>query len=295
MAVETQGAWALRTYTAADGYVVNYRDYSGQLPANALPHSIIVFLHGIQSHAGWYEQSNITLSRLGHQVYFLDRRGSGLNEAARGDTQHYRRLIIDVGEFVTACRERWRSERTVPIFLAAISWGGKLAAALELTRPGLVDGLIFLCPGFCPRIHPPLGEQLQIAVARALTPRRRFPIPLNDPELFTNTPRWQKFIQDDPLALREATARLLVASVRLDRLLRRRGRQFSVPVLLMLAGRDRIIDNVRTRRLMERLAPRGLEVIEYPEAAHTLEFEPDPSRFVTDLQNWLERHCRTSP
>jgi alpha-beta hydrolase superfamily lysophospholipase len=269
--------------------VLNYRDYSCRLPANGLPRSIIIFLHGIQSHAGWYEPSNRALSQEGHQVYFLDRRGSGLNEAARGDTPGYQRLIADVAEFVTGCREHWR---TVPIFLAAISWGGKLAAGLELTRPSLVDGLIFLCPGFCPRIHPPLGERLQIAIARVLTPRRRFAIPLNDPELFTNTPQWQKFIRDDPLALREATARLLVASVQLDRLLRRHERQIGVPILLLLAGRDRIIDNARTRRLMERLAPRDLEVIEYPDAAHTLEFEPDPSRFVTDLQNWLERHCR---
>ncbi len=54
----------------------------------------------------------------------------------------------------------------------------------------------------------------------------------------------------------------------------------------MLAGRDGIIDNRPTLNLIERFAgPK--EIVEYPEAHHTLEFEPDPERHVTDLLNWL--------
>ena len=32
------------------------------------------------------------------------------------------------------------------------------------------------------------------------------------------------------------------------------------------------------------------EVIEYPEGHHTLEFDPDPSRYALDLVGWLDRH-----
>ena len=32
-------------------------------------------------------------------------------------------------------------------------------------------------------------------------------------------------------------------------------------------------------------------MIEYPEAHHTLEFEPDPTRYALDLIVWLEAHA----
>jgi alpha-beta hydrolase superfamily lysophospholipase len=32
-------------------------------------------------------------------------------------------------------------------------------------------------------------------------------------------------------------------------------------------------------------------VIEYPDAHHTLEFEPDPRRYAQDLIDWLDQHC----
>jgi alpha-beta hydrolase superfamily lysophospholipase len=62
-------------------------------------------------------------------------------------------------------------------------------------------------------------------------------------------------------------------------------------VLLLLAGQDRIIDNARTRAFVGRFAG-DKEVVEYPEAHHTLEFEPDAERFIRDLIAWLDRRTK---
>jgi alpha-beta hydrolase superfamily lysophospholipase len=132
---------------------------------------------------------------------------------------------------------------------------------------------------------------LAIFCARLFRPTRRFPIPLNDPELFTANPRWLAFLRDDPLALHEATARLLIESVRLDGYIRWNAGAVRVPVLLLLAGQDRIIENGRTRALAARFGG-PVEVIEYPEAQHTLEFEPNPEPFLTDLLAWLATRAR---
>ena len=40
---------------------------------------------------------------------------------------------------------------------------------------------------------------------------------------------------------------------------------------------------------VESLASQDRTIIEYPEAHHTLEFEPDPSRYARDLIEWIER------
>jgi acylglycerol lipase len=75
---------------------------------------------------------------------------------------------------------------------------------------------------------------------------------------------------------------------------RRAPRSVRQPTLLMLAGQDRIVDNERTLRYFERLATSDRTLIEYPEGHHTLEFEPDPTRYARDLISWTESHVRAN-
>jgi alpha-beta hydrolase superfamily lysophospholipase len=273
----TEHEGTIETFTASDGYRFCYRRF----PAIGTPRGRVVALHGIQSHGGWYTASCRYLAQAGYAVDFLDRRGSGLNEEARGDAPGFRRLLDDIAEFLRTGE---------PAFLMAISWGGKLGVGLEHRYPGITSGLILLTPGICPRIRPPARVRMGILFSRLLSPRRLFPIPLDDPALFTGNRSRQAYIRDDPLSLRTATARFLLSSVHLDIVLRRAPKHVRVPVLLMLAGRDRIIDNARTRAYVDRFATTDRQVIEYPDAHHTLEFEPEPASVFADLHGWLQRH-----
>ncbi len=273
----TKNEPTVETFTASDGYCFRYRRFRAVGP----PRGRVVSLHGIQSHGGWYTESCHCLAQAGYTVEFLDRRGSGLNNQARGDTPGFRRLLDDIAEFLRAGE---------PAFLMGISWGGKLAVGLEHRFPGITRGLVLLTPGICPRVRPPARVRLGILFSRLVAPRRLFPIPLDDPALFTANPSRQAFIRDDPLSLRKATARFLVSSVHLDIVLRRAPKHVRVPVLLLLAGRDRIIHNARTRAYLDRFAATDRQVIEYPDAHHTLEFEPDPTPVFADVLGWLQRH-----
>ncbi len=275
----SDGGARIGTFRASDGYTFYYRYYA----AVGRPQARLVWLHGIRSHGGWYVRSCRRWAACGYDTYFLDRRGAGWNTAHRGDAPGFRRLLDDVAEFVRTLRlhRPW-----LPLWVGGISWGGKLALGLPYRRPGLVDGLILLCPGLAPRIRPPLGQRLRIALAARLRPTRLFPIPLNEPELFTADPQWQQFIAADPHGLRQATARFLFQSFALDIYLRRACRHVRCPVYLALAGDDRIIDNAATRRLLA-AAPAPLTVREYPQAGHTLEFEPPDHPWFDDLHAWL--------
>ncbi len=267
------------SWVASDGYVGALRRW----PVAGRPRARVVFLHGIQSHGGWYHRSCEHLNAAGFEVYFLDRRGCGRNPVRRGDTPSFRRLIDDVVEFMRPLR----ATGSPPLRLAGISWGGKLAASVCSRAPGLIDGLALLCPGLCPRVGTPLGTQILIGRARIRFPRQYFDIPLNDPKLFTASPDWQRFIADDPLALRKATARFFVENLRFNIYLRRRPPRLRVPVLLQLAERDRIINNRATRRFALQYLSPATRIIEYPGASHTLEFEPPGHPFLDDLTQWL--------
>jgi acylglycerol lipase len=281
-------AYTQKKLEADDGYALSYREYPAKQPERMR----VVAIHGIQSHAGWYDSSCQALAQAGIRVFFLDRRGSGANQERRGDAPGYRKLVDDLARLIRLARDSARTG--IPVVLMAISWGGKLAVALQESHPGLIDGLILITPGFFPRVAPPLREKIRIVWARLRQPDRLFPIPLNDPELFTSNPQWLDFLRKDERSLHKATARFLMSSVHLDRQMKRASQSVRVPTLLLLAGNDRIIDNDRTRRFVESFPVTDRQVIEYPGKAHTLEFE-DPRKLERDLIAWLLGHAPVSP
>jgi len=270
----------LQTFRASDGYTFYVHHY----PAVGRPRARLVFLHGIRSHAGWYTRSCAAFAAAGFDVYFVDRRGSGLNTAHRGDSPNFRRLLDDVAEFVQSLRTE---QSWLPVFLSGISWGGKLAVGLQYRKPGLVNGLVLLCPGLVAKVKPKAALRARIALANRLRPTRLFPIPLNEPELFTGSVEGQKFIDADPYGLRQATARFLFNSFALDIYLRRAAKRVKVPTLLTLTEHDRIIVNDRTRTYVTQF-PGETKIIEYAGAHHTLEFEPPDHPWIADVVKWIE-------
>jgi alpha-beta hydrolase superfamily lysophospholipase len=268
---------------ASDGYEIRVAVW----PTAGRIRGRIVILHGVQSHFGWYFGLGTTLAQAGYEVHFPDRRGSGSNSVDRGHTPSARRLIDDVAERLETLRGL---EPNVPIALAGISWGGKLAVVTAAKYPQRVDLLALVCPGLQPRVGVPFRQRLAIAWAFFTDRRKTFPIPLSDPALFTASPEAQRFIASDTLGLHQGTAGLLAASVFLDRRVRSAPARVHQPVLLMLAGQDRIVNNAKTLAYFERIASLDKTVIEYPDAHHTLEFEPDSARYARDLATWLDSH-----
>lgn len=275
----------LQQFQASDGYRFYYRSWEPE----GRPKGRIVCIHGIRSHGGWYLRSCQRLAEAGFEVHLLDRRGSGLNTAHRGDCVTYRRLIDDIAEFT---QHHSRSKPWLKNYLFGISWGGKLVTALPYRHPGLIDGLILACPGMCAKVRPPLRQRLRILVCRILRPGKVFPIPLNEAELFTDDLESQAYIHDDCHGLTTASARFLFASRGLDVYLRRARRRVTMPVLLLLADGDRIIDNARTRQYALTFPSKQIDVIDYRNAAHTLEFEGEGHPYIKDVVRWCERQNR---
>jgi alpha-beta hydrolase superfamily lysophospholipase len=253
----------------------------------------VVFLHGITSHGGWYHRSCEFLASAGLEVHFLDRRGSGLNADQPGDVDRWTTWIDDVAVYLGQLRSLLTPDtrHSTPV-LCGISWGGKLAAAVARRHPGLVKALGLLCPGIYSPHEPGLAKR--IVLAARLPDRlqsRKAAIPLRSPVLFTDTRPRSEFIANDPLSLRQVTWRFAREDRRLTRYARQAAPYLHMPILLMLAGRDRIVDNRRTREFLNRTGSICRSLIEYPGAAHTLEFEPDPAPYFVNLASWLSGVC----
>jgi acylglycerol lipase len=281
-------------YQASDGRRLAVRVWR----PSERPRTRVLFLHGITSHGGWYNRSCEYLANAGHEAHFLDRRGSGLNVEARGDVDRWQTWVDDVAVYLRRCQVsgvRYQSPLTpdtrhlTPI-LCGISWGGKLAAAVARRHPGLLSGLGLICPGLYSPHEPGVLKRLALAGPMpARLAKRRVRIPLADPALFTDSPRGREFIGGDPLSLRTITWRFAREDRKLTRYARQAASFLHMPALLMLAGQDRIVANQSSRAYFSRVAGQHKTLFEYPNAAHTLEFESEPSRYFADLAEWIER------
>lgn len=274
-------------FTGAGGADLAYVHYYNAVSLTTTP-TALVYLHGIESHAAWFDVPARRLAERGYDVFCLDRRGSGINREARGlpsgHTDSYRTLLADIGAFVRTVCDRYAS-----IVLVGLSWGGKLALAYALECPQHLKGLVLITPGLRSRVDLPLLSKLKVLLCSALHPRTAFPIPIAA-EMFTTTPEHLAFIRQDPLRLHRASARFLFESWRLERFIRRRIERNRLPIQLFLAGEDRIIDNAGVQRLLARGAQDDLDMQTYADQTHSIQFDA-PDRLVNDMCRWLAQHA----
>jgi alpha-beta hydrolase superfamily lysophospholipase len=277
-----------RFLTAGDGvrlHVLHWR--SGSSP----PSAIVLFLHGIASHAGWFAETAADLSGHGVEVYGLDRRGSGRSQGPRGHLDRYEQALDDVDQLVRLVAAE---HPQVPIFLAASSWAAKLGVVYAAERGAPLSGLLLLGPGLFPRVNLSPWQVVVVVAGHLVRPRARLPIPLT-PELYTANPPYRDRIRADPLRLLEATTQFFWQTARLDR---RRGRataRLALPVLLLQGTDDQMMDVPATRRWFDGVGGRDTTYHAYPGAGHTLDFEPDRTRYLSDMLTWLSAMVRPGP
>ena len=269
-------------YAASDGAALGYVRYDKAGAKTAL-----VYLHGIESHSGWFAKAATLLRDRGYAVYCLDRRGSGINRENRGfvsgHVDSYKTLLDDIRAFIQPLRSRYDS-----VFLLGVSWGGKLALGYGLTHPEEIRGLVLITPGIRALVDVSLFTKLKILLFSRTQPLEPFPIPITT-DMFTTTPQNSQFIQRDPLRLRYATAGFFFESHRFDGYIDSRISNLRLPVQLFLAGKDTIIDNEGVRRVVEKGAQDKLEIVTYQDQTHSIQLDA-AERMVEDILEWLKRY-----
>ena len=248
------------------------------------PSAVLVFLHGIASHAGWFGETAADLSNRGVAVYAPDRRGSGRSRGPRGHLTRYERALDDVEQIV---QQVSTEHPATPVFLAASSWAAKLAVVYTARRPALLSGLLLLGPGLLPTVNLTPVRRVRVIIGHLATPTARLPIPLT-PELYTANPPYLDFIRSDPLRLLEATTQFFWETARLDRRRRRDSAKLELPLVLVQGAVDKMMDVAGTRRWFESLGVEDKTYRAYAGAGHTLDFEPDRRRYLADMVGWLE-------
>jgi alpha-beta hydrolase superfamily lysophospholipase len=268
-------------FTAADGVSLGYVAHRR---ATGRADVALVYLHGIESHAGWFDEAGDLLAARGFDVFCLDRRGSGINREDRGFpsgyVDSYETLFADITAFVEALGDRYDT-----LFIVGLSWGGKLAMAYALSDPYPFDGAVLITPGIRALVDLGPFKSVAVFVSSGLNPKLYIRTPI-DVEMFSPTPAVTDRIRRDPRRLRYATARFFMQSHKLDGYVDDHMPANELPILLFLAGQDRIIDNEGVMEVLEDGAQATLDVILYEDQTHSIQFDA-PERLVDDMTRWI--------
>ena len=177
---------------------------------------VVIYLHGIEGHSQWFENTASILNEQGITIYAPDRRGSGMNGNLRGHLENYNILFSDLESQIRHIKRQHRGQRLI---LIANCWSAKLAAVFaqsnyESTDRTLVPplaGLVFNAPAIYTRVDFSLLTKLQIAVAYLLGGSSRlkyWPVPLTTSMLTRNTD-FLNYLDNDSLRLTKATTSFL--------------------------------------------------------------------------------------
>lgn len=273
--------WTTGTYAASDGHSIAY---SSILPSRASPRTALVYLHGIESHGEWFRGAAQRLAAAGYAVFCLDRRGSGMNREARGfpsgDVESFELLLDDVHAFRQSLGAQFDQ-----MHLVGLSWGGKQAVAYSLAHPEDFDSLVLITPGLKSRVDLALHRKIGVFFSGIAAPGARFSLPLKA-QMFTSNPRYRAMIDADPMRLREATARFLLESRRMDRAIAKQIGQLRKPVLLLLAEKDPIIDNESVVCLLGRSQSETLLIQRHAGQIHSIQFDAVDA-LATQMDEWF--------
>lgn len=235
----------------------------------------VILLHGIESHSEWFIEIGEGLSKHGYSVLAYDRAGWGLSEGIRGHVQSYNHILK---QLTTICASL-RNNHT-KIHLVGMSWGGMFALYAILRRRIFFDSLCMIAPGIFPKAS--LSPKTKMRVTTAIISRNfesSFPLQLKL-EDFTQSPKHQEYIINDPLRNTVITARTVFETLKMQQFCKETvSLRRLPPTTLLLGSKDKIIKNSPTRKLLK---SQDITIDKFHAKKHSLIFE-DPKRTIEAL------------
>jgi alpha-beta hydrolase superfamily lysophospholipase len=263
--------------SAADGTALHVTDYL--LPA-AEARASIVIMHGLGEHSGRYRHVAAFLNECGLSVRCYDHRGHGRSDGIRGDVTNGSPMLQDA-EIVV---DDFAAHFDRPPFLLGHSMGGLFAARFALAGRSRLRGLVLSSPALAVNLSPLQRRLLDImhAIVPSFGVANGLPLPY-----LSHDAAVVAAYKADPLVHNKISARLMRAMLAAIGDCQTQAGTLAVPVLMLVAGDDHLVDAAGSKRFFSALAP-GLATMHlYEGFYHEVFNEPDAARPFADLRAWL--------
>ena len=252
----------------------------------------LLVVHGLSEHGDRYDHVARYFVRRGWNVIVPDARGHGQSGGTATHIRRFQWYCEDLNTVLEAAAAD--AGRTAVI---AHSMGGLIAVRHAQRFPGRAAALVLMSPLLRVSVRVPAGLFVLGRVLSFVAPRTRFRSRI-DPSLTTRNAEALARRMTDPLIHRSVTAGWFFAMRRALRHAWREAPAMRVPLLLVQAGRDRIVDPDASREWIEFAGSPDKTFQCLPEHYHELLNEPDWSSTAELVGQWLDARvpaCAAEP
>ena len=280
------GSYGTDSLEMADGTRVFFRFWK-------TPHAedpVLVFIHGLGAHTGWFIDMGNQLNARGLNVYMDDHRAFGRSGGVRGHVRHGTIYVDDSKRFLAEVQKRHPG---APLFLCGHSMGGifatYLAAGDVAAQFPLLKGLILVNPWIRDSVKVKPSTLVQL-LAGGISGSDKIVGRSVDTGSMTLVPEAGRLLAADSYWVRNQSGSFLyqVSQMRLGIL--RAARKVSLPALVIQTEGDRTLVQKATRDFYLQLGSRDKTWKTYAEFAHDFEFEPGRGVLDADIADWILRH-----
>lgn len=276
---------ATETLAMADGCQIFLRSWRAE------GQCILLLVHGLGAHSGWFIDMGNELAARGLSVYAMDHRGFGRSAGLPGHVERATNYIDDLAAIVAEIRRRHaREDAPARVYALGHSMGGIFVTHLAAKHGELLDGILFLNPWVKDSAKVPPGTTLGVFAGGLLRSQRRWRTPGGSAVMTTN-PEAVKMLEADPYWRRDLTANFLLEIFRQRLQVLKLAPRITLPALVMQAGQDKSVIADATRKLYETLGSHDKTWKLYPDYAHDTELEAERAALDQDIVEWI--HTRT--
>ena len=248
--------------------------------------SILLILHGLGAHSGWFIHMGGELAARGLTVYAVDHRGFGRSGGPAGHVDAYQTYVEDTYAVIAEIRKRHPGAR---MFVLGHSMGAIFTTHLAAKHGDALAGLLYLNPWIkeVPGASP--FTLMKVAVGGIFKSKRLWQL-AGGPEVMTTNPEAVEMLNADPHWRRAETATFFVQFLRMRAAALKLAKSITLPALVMQAEEDKAVLISGSRQLYEALASSDKTWRTYPGYAHDSEFEADRSQMDEDIVAWIGEH-----
>ena len=247
----------------------------------------VIMVHGFSSYSGLYRGTAAEIAASGLAVTAFDCRGHGQSTGNRGYVDRFTDFRADLDAVI---RQSLELQPTLPLFLVAHSHGGIVAldyALAESSHP--LAGLVLVAPWMALKMKVPTAKVVMARLLDRLWPRLALSNEIRIEDGTRNRDLVARF-GTDPLIHHVATPRWFMEVRRTHAAIRAGASRLRVPVLMSLAGDDRIVSTEAALQLAALLGrSTDVDIKVYGELFHELYLEPGSERVVADITRWIAK------
>ena len=216
-------------------------------------------------------------------MYALDQRGHGRSPGKRGHVSRFAQFLSDVA----ALRKLVAGEQEGPQLLAGHSFGGLVALRYLETDPEGLAGAIVSSPFLAVAMPVPRWKRAMARLLVEVLPSVPVATGMDLAHLSTD-PAVGQAARSDPLYHRVMSPRAYREILAAQAATVAEGRHIRVPLLLLLAGDDRIVSRP-AGEAFGRSLPGDVTLEVYDGFYHEIFNEPHRARVFRDVEPWLDR------